>query len=58
MGVVPRPGDELWFGDLAAALVERTECSLLFVATEPTRPSPARDSRKSESGRALADAPA
>jgi Kef-type K+ transport system membrane component KefB/nucleotide-binding universal stress UspA family protein len=40
MGVSPRSGDELFFGDVAAEILSRAECSLLFVspdpATEPT----------------------
>jgi Kef-type K+ transport system membrane component KefB/nucleotide-binding universal stress UspA family protein len=35
MGVSPRPGDPLNFGDLAAVLLERAECSLVFLAAEP-----------------------
>jgi hypothetical protein len=33
MGVVPRPGTTLSFGDAAAAVLERSERSILFVAT-------------------------
>jgi nucleotide-binding universal stress UspA family protein len=32
MGVSRRPGDVLSFGEVAAALLERSPCSLLFVA--------------------------
>ncbi len=32
MGVSPRPGDPLNFGDLASALLERAECSLVLLA--------------------------
>lgn len=35
MGVSPRPGDPLNFGDVATALLERAECSLVFLASEP-----------------------
>jgi K+:H+ antiporter len=35
MGVSPRPGDQLFFGEIPADLLERAPCSLLFVATEP-----------------------
>jgi Kef-type K+ transport system membrane component KefB/nucleotide-binding universal stress UspA family protein len=35
MGVSPRPGDQLFFGEVAAELLERAECSVLFVASEP-----------------------
>jgi Kef-type K+ transport system membrane component KefB/nucleotide-binding universal stress UspA family protein len=34
MGVTPRLGDELFFGDVAAELLARAQCSLLFVASE------------------------
>jgi Kef-type K+ transport system membrane component KefB/nucleotide-binding universal stress UspA family protein len=34
MGVSPRPGDELFLGDLAAQMLERARCSLLFVCGE------------------------
>ncbi|HEY6833902.1 MAG TPA: cation:proton antiporter [Pseudolabrys sp.] len=33
MGVGRRPGERLFFGDTAAALLQDSECSLLFVAT-------------------------
>jgi len=35
MGVSPRPGDQLFFGEVPAELLERAECSVLFVASEP-----------------------
>jgi K+:H+ antiporter len=35
MGVSRRPGDPLSFGEVAAALLERAECSLVFLAAEP-----------------------
>jgi Kef-type K+ transport system membrane component KefB/nucleotide-binding universal stress UspA family protein len=35
LGVSPRPGDDLFFGDVAAAMLEHAECSLLFVSAEP-----------------------
>ena len=35
MGVNPRSGDQLFFGEVAAEMLARTECSLLFVAGEP-----------------------
>ena len=41
MGVSPRPGDPLNFGDLASALLERAECSLVLLAAEPRAESPA-----------------
>jgi len=34
MGVSPRPGEELFFGEVPAELLERAECSVLFVASE------------------------
>jgi nucleotide-binding universal stress UspA family protein len=38
MGVSPRPGDPLNFGDVASMLLERAECSLVFLAGEPAIP--------------------
>jgi nucleotide-binding universal stress UspA family protein len=35
MGVSPRPGDELFFGEVPAEVLARAECSVLFVASEP-----------------------
>jgi Kef-type K+ transport system membrane component KefB/nucleotide-binding universal stress UspA family protein len=35
MGVSPRPGDPLNFGDVATVLLERADCSLVFLAAEP-----------------------
>jgi Kef-type K+ transport system membrane component KefB/nucleotide-binding universal stress UspA family protein len=35
MGVRPRSGDPLNFGDVASVLLERAECSLVFLAAEP-----------------------
>jgi hypothetical protein len=35
IGVSPRPGDQLSFGQVPAELLERAECSVLFVAGEP-----------------------
>jgi nucleotide-binding universal stress UspA family protein len=32
-GVVRRPGEKLYFGDTAAGLLEKAECTLVFVAT-------------------------
>jgi Kef-type K+ transport system membrane component KefB/nucleotide-binding universal stress UspA family protein len=46
MGVSPRPGNQLYFGQVAAELLERAECSVLFVATEP----PASAADASEAG--------
>jgi Kef-type K+ transport system membrane component KefB/nucleotide-binding universal stress UspA family protein len=44
MGVSPRPGDQLFFGEVPAQLLQRAECSVLFVASEPPAPEP--ESRK------------
>src|SRR6185312_1360781 len=35
MGVSPRPGDPLNFGEVASVLLERAECSLVLLAAEP-----------------------
>jgi len=35
MGVSPRSGDQLFFGDVAAEILERAECSVLFVSADP-----------------------
>ena len=35
MGVSPRPGEQLFFGEIPADLLERAPCSLVFVASEP-----------------------
>ncbi len=41
MGVSPRPGDPLNFGDVASVLLERAECSLVFLAADPAaKPEP------------------
>ena len=40
MGVSPRPGEELFFGEVPAELLERAECSVLYVASEPPTPEP------------------
>jgi len=40
MGVSPRPGDPLSFGDVASALLERASCSLVFLAAEPAAQAP------------------
>src|SRR5215472_3913353 len=40
MGVSPRPGDQLFFGQVPAELLARAECSVLFVASEPPTPEP------------------
>jgi nucleotide-binding universal stress UspA family protein len=46
LGVSPRPGEHLFFGPVAADLLDRAECSVLFLASEPpsarqvSRPTP------------------
>jgi len=39
MGVSPRPGDQLFFGEVPADLLERAPCSLVFVTSEPAASS-------------------
>ena len=39
MGVSPRPGDQLFFGEVPADLLQRSPCSLLFIASEPAASS-------------------
>jgi Kef-type K+ transport system membrane component KefB/nucleotide-binding universal stress UspA family protein len=39
LGVSPRPGEQLFFGEVPADLLERAPCSLLFVASEPASPT-------------------
>lgn len=48
MGVSVRPGEQLDFGQTAAALVDQAECSLLFVVSE-TPPAAAETSATAES---------
>jgi len=36
MGVSPRPGEPLNFGDVASVLLERADCSLVLLAAEPS----------------------
>ena len=40
MGVSPRSGDQLFFGEVPAELLQRAECSVVFVASEPFTPAP------------------
>jgi Kef-type K+ transport system membrane component KefB/nucleotide-binding universal stress UspA family protein len=35
MGVSPRSGDQLFFGEVPAEILDRAECSILFVSSEP-----------------------
>jgi nucleotide-binding universal stress UspA family protein len=55
MGVSPRPGDQLFFGEVPAELLERAECSVLFVASEPpsSEPEPRTTSAEDEHSAAL-----
>jgi len=43
LGVSPRPGDQLFFGEVAADLLANAPCSLVFLTSEPiaTAPRPA-----------------
>ena len=41
MGVSPRTGDQLYFGDIPAEILERAECSVLFVSGDPATGSDA-----------------
>lgn len=40
MGVSPRPGPELFFGDVTAQTLAQAPCSVLLVSTEPVREAP------------------
>jgi nucleotide-binding universal stress UspA family protein len=40
MGVSPRPGGQLFFGQVPAELLERAKCSVLFVVSEPPTSAP------------------
>ncbi len=44
MGVRPRPGGQLFLGDLAAEVLERAKCPILFVSGEHRMPTDARRS--------------
>jgi Kef-type K+ transport system membrane component KefB/nucleotide-binding universal stress UspA family protein len=41
IGVSPRAGEQLFFGDVAAGILERAQCSLLFVSGDPATASDA-----------------
>jgi nucleotide-binding universal stress UspA family protein len=47
MGVSPRPGDQLFLGDVAAEVLERAKCSILLVSGEQ-RQAPAPANRNSQ----------
>jgi Kef-type K+ transport system membrane component KefB len=40
IGVSPRPGEQLFFGQVPAELLERAKCSIVFIASEPPPPEP------------------
>jgi len=40
MGVSPRSGDELFFGDVAAEMLERSPCAIVFLSSEPPLSAP------------------
>lgn len=40
MGVSPRSGDELFFGDVAAGMLERSPCAIVFLSSEPPLTAP------------------
>jgi nucleotide-binding universal stress UspA family protein len=39
LGVSPRSGERLFFGQVAAELLEKAPCSILFIASEPFLPA-------------------
>jgi nucleotide-binding universal stress UspA family protein len=48
VGVSPRPGDALFFGQVAAELLDKAQCSLLMVASDPFVAPADRDSKPEE----------
>jgi K+:H+ antiporter len=48
VGVSPRPGEALFFGQVAAELLEKAPCSLLMIASEPFVAPADRDSKTEE----------
>ena len=48
VGVSPRPGEALFFGQVAAELLDKAPCSLLMVASEPFVAPADRDSKIEE----------
>jgi len=48
VGVSPRPGEALFFGQVAAELLEKAPCSLLMIASEPFVSPADRDSKTEE----------
>lgn len=53
MGVSPRSGEQLFFGDLAAEILERAACSLLFVSSDPVSEAAAAHGGRTGPARAL-----
>jgi nucleotide-binding universal stress UspA family protein len=48
VGVSPRPGEALFFGQVAAELLDKAQCSVLMVASEPFTAPADRDSKTEE----------
>jgi K+:H+ antiporter len=48
MGVSPRPGEQLFLGDVAADVLRRARCSILFVSGEHRQPVATASSRTSQ----------
>ncbi len=55
MGVSPRTADQLFFGDVAAQLLDRAPCSILLVSSEPAISTPARGHARAKDDRAPRD---
>ncbi|HKT72943.1 MAG TPA: cation:proton antiporter [Steroidobacteraceae bacterium] len=51
IGVSPRPGEQLFFGDVAAALLEQASCSVVFFSSEPVATNSSKSDTKSASNR-------
>jgi hypothetical protein len=59
IGVSPRPGEELAFGQVTAELLERAQCSVLFIAGEaPAAPTTSGSSVSETAEKASVMAPA
>jgi hypothetical protein len=50
MGVSPRPGEQLFLGELATDMLARAATSLLFLCPEPARESGADEAQALNSG--------
>ena len=48
VGVRPRSGEPLFFGQVAAELLDKAPCSLLMIASEPFVAPADRDSKTEE----------